>query len=201
MTMAMSGTLVITCSRNGSPNMPILINVTIYQVVWLLSVIGAAMQAPWLGPLMVVVAIKIHLQSARHPFEEIVLIAACALLGASFDSVLVALNWVDYPSGLFSNFLAPYWIITMWMLFATTLNVSLRWMRGRPLLAAVFGFFGGPLAYIAGNKLGAITLSNEFAALSALAIGWAIMMPALIWLSERLDGMPGPRRKWTLEAA
>lgn len=201
MTTATNGMSVTICLRNGAFDMPILINVAIYQFVWLLSVIGAAIQAPWLGPLFVLVAIRIHLQSARYPFEEVLLIAVCGLLGASFDSVLVALNWVDYPSGLFSGYVAPYWIITLWMVFATTLNVSLRWMRGRPLLAAAFGFFGGPLAYIAGSKLNGITLSNEVAALTALAIGWAIMMPALIWLSERLDGMPGPRRKWSLETA
>ena len=33
----------------------------------------------------------------------------------------------------------------MWMLFATTLNVSMRFLRGRPWMAAVFGLTGGPL--------------------------------------------------------
>lgn len=179
--------------------MKILANAAIYQAVWFFSVIGAAIQAPWLGPLMVVIAIRIHLQSARYPFEECLLIFACAAVGAVFDSFLVSQNWVDYQSGLFSSFIAPYWIITLWMVFATTLNVSLRWLRGRPLVAAVFGLFGGPLAYIAGSKLNAITLSNEVAALTALGIGWAIMMPSLMWIAERLDGMPGPRRKWAAE--
>jgi len=32
--------------------------------------------------------------------------------------------------------------------------------------------------------------------LAALAIGWALIMPILMWLSENLDGMPGERRKW-----
>ena len=87
----------------------------------------------------------------------------------------------------------------MWMLFATTLNVSMRWLRGRPVLAAVFGFLGGPASYIAGQKLGGIMLVSQPAALSALAIGWAIIMPTLMWLSENLDGMPGRRRNWIAE--
>ena len=87
----------------------------------------------------------------------------------------------------------------MWMLFATTLNVSMRWLRGRPKLAAIFGLIGGPASYIAGQKLGGIVLDNEFAALLALAIGWAVIMPVLIWLSENLDGMPGRRRNWIAE--
>jgi hypothetical protein len=85
------------------------------------------------------------------------------------------------------------------MLFATTLNVSMRWLRGKPKLAAIFGFFGGPASYLAGQNLGGIILNNEFAALLALAIGWAVIMPVLISLSENLDGMPGRRRNWITE--
>jgi hypothetical protein len=121
------------------------------------------------------------------------------LIGAGFDSILVATGWVTYKAGLFSNYFAPYWIIAMWMLFATTLNVSMRWLRGRPKLAAIFGFFGGPASYIAGQKLGGIVFNDELAALLALAIGWAIIMPILMRLSENLDGMPGKRRNWIAE--
>ena len=103
--------------------------------------------------------------------------------------MLVSSGWVAYTSGLFNDSLAPYWIITMWMLFATTLNVSLRWLRGREALAVVFGLVGGPLTYLAGQKLGGITLVNETAALVALAIGWAVIMPILLRLSAIFDGM------------
>lgn len=178
-----------------------LINFAVFQVAWLLCVIGGATQMPWLGPVAVLVALAIHFNAARKPFEEALLVVICAVIGAGFDSILVAAGWVTYKAGLFSDYLAPYWIIAMWMLFATTLNVSMRWLRGKPRLAATFGFFGGPAAYITGQKLGGITLSNEVAALTALAIGWAIMMPVLMWLSENLDGMPGRRRNWIAERA
>ena len=176
-----------------------LVNFAIFQVGWLSSVIGGAQQKPWLGPLAALIALVVHLRFARKPFEEVLLVVTCALIGASFDSVLVAAGWVTYKSGQFSNYLAPYWIITMWMLFATTLNVSMRWMRGKPVLAAVFGLIGGPAAYLAGQKLGGIILVDQTMALIALGVGWAVMMPALMRLSEIFDGMPGPRRKWAEE--
>ena len=177
----------------------LLANFAIFQVGWLSSVIGGAQGMPWLGPLAAAVAIVVHVNFARRPFEELLLVTFCALIGASFDSMLVAAGWVAYKSGQFSPYLAPYWIITMWMLFATTLNVSMRWLRGRPKLAAFFGFYGGPAAYIAGQALGGIVLVNTFAALAALAIGWAVIMPLLMWLSENFDGMPGRRRNWIAE--
>jgi hypothetical protein len=176
-----------------------LVNFAFFQVAWLSSVIGGAREMPWLGPVAVLVALVVHLRVARKPFEEVLLVVTCALIGASFDSVLVAAGWVAYKSGQFSTYLAPYWIITMWMLFATTLNVSMRWLRGKPKLAAFFGLYGGPAAYLAGQALGGIVLVNQWAALIALAVGWAIMMPLLMWLSEKFDGMPGRRRNWIAE--
>jgi len=179
--------------------MLLLANFIIFQVAWLSSVIGGAREMPWLGPLVVLGALGVHLAFARRRFEEVLLVITCAVIGASFDSALVAAGWVSYKSGIVSEYMAPYWIVTMWMLFATTLNVSMRWMRGRPVLAAVFGFYGGPAAYIAGEALGGIILDNKIAAIAALAVGWAVLMPFLMWLSEILDGMPGRRRKWIME--
>jgi hypothetical protein len=177
----------------------LLINLAIFDVAWFSSVVGGAQEMPWLGPLAVLVALVIHLRAARNSTEEVLLILSCAIIGAIFDSFLVATGWVTYKAGLFSDVLAPFWIITMWMLFATTLNVSMRWLRGKPWLAALFGLLGGPTTYLTGEKLGGIVLSNQFAALVALAIGWAIMMPMLMWLSENLDGMPGRKRNWIAE--
>ncbi len=189
----------ITDSGRRPTDMLFVTNMLVFELGWFSSVMGGAKQMPWLGPLTVLVALAIHFRAARNPFEEAVLVVCCAIMGAIFDSILVAAGWVSYSSGLFSASFAPYWIITMWMLFATTLNVSMRWLRRKPLLAAAFGFFGGPAAYLAGHELGGIVLIQQAAALTALAIGWSAMMPAMMWLSEHLDGMPGRRRNWIAE--
>lgn len=169
--------------------MLLILNIAAAQVGWFGSVVGGAQQMPWIGPVAALIALSIHFHFARRPIEELILIGCCAAIGAVFDSALVAAGWVQYYSGQFSEMLAPYWIITMWMLFATTLNVSMRWLRGKVLLAAVFGLIGGPLAYIAGQKLGGIDLVNQAAALAALGIGWAVIMPVLMRLAQTFDGM------------
>ena len=151
---------------------------------------------PWLGPLVVLGALAIHFRAAKRPGEELTLVLCCALIGAVFDSVLVAAGWVRYSSGMLFELAAPYWIVSMWMLFATTLNVSMRWMRQKEWLAALFGLIGGPITYFAGQKLGGIVLVDQFAALTALGIGWAVMMPVLLRLSEIFDGFADrPARK------
>lgn len=169
--------------------MGLILNFGMFKIGWLSSVIGGAQQLPWLGPLAMLFVVAVHLYRAEQPERELVLVLSCGLIGALFDSVLVAMGWVTYPSGLFVESMAPYWIISMWMLFATTLNVSLRWMRDRYVLALVLGAVAGPLAYIGGSKLGGIVFLDKTAGLTALGIGWGLIMPVLVLLAERLDGV------------
>jgi hypothetical protein len=147
-----NGSSVTTFSGRRPAEMLFLFNIAAFEVAWFSSVFGGAQGMPWLGPVAVLIVLAVHLHAARKPFEEVLLVLSCALIGAAFDSMLVAAGWVTYKAGLFSNYFAPYWIIAMWMLFATTLNVSMRWLRGKPKLAAIFGFFGGPASYLAGQN-------------------------------------------------
>jgi hypothetical protein len=169
--------------------MPLVLNFLIFQFGWFSSVLGGAWNLPWIGPLVVLVAVLLHLGLARRPHQEAVLILSCGILGAIFDSFLVMQDWVTYPSGTVVESLAPYWIVGMWMLFATTLNVSLGWLKHRSAVAAVLGLIAGPLSYVAGARLGGMQFVDQTAALTALAIGWAIMMPLLLLLAERFDGI------------
>ncbi|MEL7185197.1 MAG: DUF2878 domain-containing protein [Pseudomonadota bacterium] len=168
--------------------MAIFVNFAAFQLGWFSAVIGAAKGMPWVGPLVIAVALLLHLRRAERPVEELGLALAAAVLGTWFDSALVAMGWVGYSSGQLHAMIAPYWIVAMWVLFATTLNLSLRWLRGRAWLAAIVGAISGPLTYVAGSRLGAMEFLNAEAALIALAIGWAVMLPALVALGTRLDG-------------
>ncbi len=165
-----------------------MLNVVVFQVGWFSAVMTAANNIPLVGVLVMSLAIALHLRLAELPRVELVLVLLCGTIGAVFDTFLVGFGWVDYPSGYLLGGAAPYWIVAMWMLFATTLNVSLRWLRGNHILAVLFGLVGGPLAYFTGEKLGGIVLVDFSAAMLALGIGWGVMMPFLTLLATRFDG-------------
>ena len=170
--------------------MPMLLNFAAYQIGWFSSVLGAAKQLPWIGPLALMVVLLIHLAQSRRPLLEIGLVIACGgVIGIFFDSFLVAAGWVSYPSGQFHEMLAPYWIVTLWMMFGTTLNLSLGWLKGRNILAMILGALAGPLTYLAGQKLGGMQFVDPVPAMIALGVGWAIAMPVLMRLAETLDGI------------
>jgi len=167
-------------------------NFIFFQIGWFACVLGGANGMPWLGVVMTGLALAFHLWQAAQPRLELILALLAGGLGGLLDSLPVALGWLTYTSGMFLTGAAPSWIIAMWMLFATTLNVSLRWLKGRYVLAALLGAAAGPLAYYAGAKLGGVTLLEPAAALSLLALIWAVAMPTLLALASRFDGMAEP---------
>ena len=168
--------------------MNMLINFVAFQTGWFAAVLGAANGMPLLGPAVIAAAIGLHLWIAKRPRAELTLIAICGVMGAVLDSLLVAAGWVAYPTGMIFDNAAPYWIVAMWMLFGTTLNLSMGWLKPRKLLGVPFGLIGGPLAYYTGYKFGGIELVNFEAAMIGLGVIWAAAVPVLLVLAERFNG-------------
>ncbi len=170
----------------------LVLNIVAYQIGWFSCVLGAANGYPLLGPVVVLGAMLLHLRLTGNPRGELLLALAAVVAGVVFDSGLVRTGWVAYPNGMPWGGVAPYWIIAIWPLFASTMNVSLRWLHGRPLLAVLLGAAGGPLSYLAGSRLGALEFVNQPAALAYLAIGWALVTPLLVGLAQWLERAPKP---------
>jgi hypothetical protein len=168
--------------------MQILINFVGFKLGWLACVLGGANGWPLVGTAIALAIVLLHVALATAPGRELALILTAGAIGAAWDSMLAASGLLIYPAGTFFPGAAPYWIVAMWLLFATLLNKSLRWMHGRPWLAAAFGAVGGPLAFYAGHRLGAVEFLDTYTAMAALAIGWALIMPLIVTLAQRLDG-------------
>jgi hypothetical protein len=172
-----------------------LLNFVLFQLGWFACVISSAAKLPLLGSAVAVAIIGWHLWRAQQPSREFYLIVTAMLIGVTWDSLLVWQAWLHYPAGILLPNTAPYWIVMLWALFATTLNLSLRWLKQHMRLAIVLGAVAGPLAYYGGARLGALDFVQPASALLALSIGWAVFTPLLILLSKRFDGYAvQPRR-------
>ena len=165
-----------------------LVNILAYQFAWFACIFSAAKGLPWIGSVIALLVVAWHVSGARIPKSELVLIAAAGVIGLSWESLLVQTGWIAYPSGNMITGLAPHWIVALWLVFATTFNVSLKWFKKHLGVVALFGFIGGPLAFYAGSALGALTLTPE-RGLAAIAVGWGLLMPVLMLLARRFDGI------------
>jgi hypothetical protein len=167
--------------------MAIAANVVLFQLGWFACVLGAARDWAREGIALALAIVAFHIARAARPRRELLLVAVAAAAGALADSLLAASGWLRYEGAAPLHGTAPYWIVALWALFAVTLNVSMRSLRGRPLAGALLGLVGGPLAYLGGEKLGAVALLQPVPALIALALVWALATPLLLALALRLE--------------
>ena len=166
-----------------------LTNLFAFQVAWFAGVAGASQGYFWLGPWVTVPLLAYHFTCVQQPKREAAFLLAVTLLGCMLDQLLAVGGLLHYLGATYPS-LIPAWIVALWIGFATTLNNSLRWLQGKPVLAAVFGFVGGPLSYWAAARLGAVEIPHTMPALAVIAVAWAMLMPLLCMLAQRFASLP-----------
>jgi len=162
----------------------IVCNVIAFDALWTLTILGAAQPWWWGAPLLIVASAGLQLRWSPMPRREALLIM-CAAAGVVFDIIASV-------AGLFRcESLSPVGFVivfsSLWINFGTTLRPSLRWMWGRPMLAALLGAAAGPLAYWTADLLGAISISQPaWRAFAWCAIQYALAVPVLCALASAL---------------
>jgi hypothetical protein len=164
-------------------------NVLFFQAAWVGTVGGAAVGRLWIGPVAALALVAWHVATAAQHRRELGAVLAVAALGTAWDAVPAALGLIDYRGGVAALGGTPYWIAALWLAFATTLNVSLRWLRGRLWLGVMLGAVLGPACYAAGQALGALRLVEPLTALATQAAAWAVLLPAATAVAARFDGV------------
>jgi len=170
-------------------NKSIITNFLLFQLGWFACVLGGAYGHALLGSLLAVAIILFHCYRAVDTLSEIRLLGLALITGLVFESII---NWQElarYNHGQLFDVMAPHWMILMWPLFATTLNLSMRWLKNlATVLIALVGAAFAPLAYYAGYKLGAVEYDHLTLSLSIIGIAWAALLPVLVRFSQNLDG-------------
>lgn len=161
-------------------------NLVSFKLGWVACVVFAAAGKPVLAALSVAAVALLHLLQVANPRKELLFLLAAAGIGLLWETFMVWTGLVQYPGYASSSVLAPYWIVAMWVLFATTVNHGLRWVKRSPWVAAVAGLLGGPMAFFGGMNLGAVEFSSTPAALAVIGLGWAVLLPALVLIADTI---------------
>ena len=167
--------------------MALLVNFIGFQVGWFACVLGAANDKELLGMIIALGIVIYHVVNQGDSRKELKLVLAATVIGLLWETWVLNLNILRYPSHPEALFWAPTWLIMMWALFATTINLSMGWLKGRWVLAVFMGAIFGPLAFVAGEKLGAVVFLDSTLSMITLAIGWGLLMPLLLWIAERIN--------------
>lgn len=163
------------------------LNFILFQFCWFSCVLGAVWGLPSFGVFAALAVGGLHVCSTRRPVNELVFLLLACLAGTSLDLIPLHLGAFSFTVETSVPWGYPLWMSGLWLGFATTFRASLSWLSGRYILSVVFGFVGGPLAYLAGEKLGAIAIgSNTLLSLLVIGVFWAVITPGLFHLSEKL---------------
>jgi hypothetical protein len=172
--------------------MRLLANIVCFQLVWMVTVGGAAQGLWWAGPLAVALFAAWQVPLSSAPRADLKLMAIAAAAGFAIDSALVLSGLLTFSTPVPWDFAAPVWIIALWVAFALTLNHSMDSLKRRPVLAVLLGLIGGPLAYwVAAHVWNAVDLNGStLLGLGVIGLVWALITPLLLALAERLKHAP-----------
>lgn len=158
-------------------------NFVFFQAAWFACVIGAANQQVFFPVAATLIYLAIHVWFAQRPLAELKLLLKAALFGVAVDTFVANCGFLSFENSWPSKHLSPAWMWTLWALVASTINSSLDWLRGRPILGAVLGAIAGPLSYEAGVRMGAGTWSEngQIGGLILLGLAWGIAIPLFFY--------------------
>ncbi len=155
----------------------------LFQAAWFACVLGAARGQAALGIAAATLVVAVLLAFSTDRRAELRLLALA--VGVAWDSLLAQTGVVRYASPWPLPGWAPAWILALWALLAPMLREPMRWLHGRPVLAALLGGAGGALSYAAAERLGACALHDHALALAVLGAGWALIVPLLLAAAQR----------------
>ncbi|BDX22256.1 membrane protein [Polynucleobacter sp. TUM22923] len=166
-------------------------NFVIFQLGWFACIIGAAKQEVLWPALGTLAYIAWHIWRSPQPILELRLIIKAVLFGVSADSLIAYFGFLRFEDAWPSANLSPLWMWALWALVASTINSSLSWLRGRPILGAILGGIAGPMSYEAGIRMGAGAwgIHGQIGGLVLLSLVWAVAIP-LFFYWDRIAAGP-----------
>ena len=156
-----------------------ILNYLYFQIGWTACILGVAHHRPWIAPMSTAILIAIHfLFFSDQPGKESLFMAATSLIGCAMDLFFIHIGVYSFPPAA-APMSAPI-LFSLWLLFSSTINSSLSWLKGRYILAALLGFIGSPLSYLSGSRLGAIIFQSPiWPRLIILGVAWAVAVPLM----------------------
>jgi hypothetical protein len=142
-------------------NKKIIVNAIGFQLAWFICVQGNDLFAV----LVVTALIILYQMMFNTRLKTWKVLIVFVLLGYLGDGVISIIFNLAYSSSLNDgndlNVLAPLWLLSLWLAFATTLNHSMRWLFKTPYLTVFVALFFVPISYFAGITMSGSTFSTS----------------------------------------
>lgn len=125
-----------------------------------------------------------HFYFTKQRFQEMLVVLSVTVLGSLVDSFLSFQGvFIFQPESL----IIPWWLLILWLCFSATLNHSLKFLTKYTYLPLVVGAIFPPLSYLAGAKLGAVSLGySQIQSFILLSVIWCGLLMVFVQLQKYL---------------
>ncbi len=172
-----------------------LIELLAFQLVWVACALSAASgrTAPALAACGLFTTGILLLSERTTALARLSLM--CATIGVAVETLLLQLGAIVHVTVWPSAAVAPAWMIGLWIAFGAALPATVRLLGQRAVLNSLpVGAIFGPLAYLAGSRIGALEIAAPMPlSLGLIAFVWAAVLPLLV-IAEAAEHRSGRRR-------
>lgn len=170
-----------------------IVNGSIFYLLWFYCMWAAVKGVTWQAELAVLTYLAVHIVASRLPLKELFLILIISAAGVLIDTAYIQLGVMTFASpNTFFPQLAPLWIVSLYAVYAASMNYSLNWLRGRYFIGAILGAVGGSFSYLGGVRMGAaIPLLEGHKTFIIVGIVWALFLPISYVLDDLLIDWKG----------
>lgn len=137
---------------------------------WLCCVLGGAA----FGAAALAAMFSISLWQ-RELSKDLPLVVLLGTIGLVLDTLWMYVGVLDYRDAAialpFGLFIAPAWIVMLWVAVGLSIRHSLILLVKRPLFGALLVGCSAPLSYLTGERFGAVTIPS-MEGLAVLAVVW-----------------------------
>ena len=160
-----------------------------YKMVWLICVLGGGVYGhPFMSsvPMLVWVSLWILMSEKRR---EVFLLAIFSLLyGTCWDSMMTAFEIMSFSPTAQTGTPIPLWMMMLWLGFGTIYTKCFAALRKNMYVLSFIGAVGGPMAYLGGAKMEAMTIGASKAVFFvAIGLEWMLALPLFMWFSMFLE--------------
>ena len=158
-------------------------NFVFFQLGWFACVLGAANKQVLWAVVGTLVYIAFHVWHSDAPKLVLKLLAKVLVYGIVVDTLIMRLGYLDFQDDWPSPYFSPLWMWVLWALVGSTINGSLSWLRGRPILGFVLGAICGPMSYEAGIRMGAggWGAGGQITGFVLVGLIWGIAIPLFFY--------------------
>lgn len=130
----------------------------------------------------------IHFLITADHKKELLAVITIASIGIAVDYILAYSGVFVFSNTSF----IPFWLICLWLIFATTIANTLAFLSEKPLYQMLVGGTFAPLSYLAGAQMGSVSFGySTTETYLILAAIWAPLLAAFFLINSKFSASGG----------